>query len=192
MTTTTEALGRLADEDLMVLVARTDPDAFEVVYDRHCGAAYSLAYRILGSAGPAEDACQDAFLSIWRSAGRYDAGVGSVRSWILSVTHNRAIDQLRRVTRHTDRQAHDETAAERMPAPENTEETVLHHAEAEDTRALLATLSDEQRRVIELSIYSGLSQSEIAHALGIPLGTIKSRMRVGLGKLRTAMTASRA
>jgi RNA polymerase sigma-70 factor (ECF subfamily) len=159
-----------------------------VVYDRHCGVAYSLAYRILGAQGPAEDACQEAFISVWRSAGRYDARLGSVRSWVLSVTHNRSLDQLRRVSRHTDRQVHDETAAERMPAAEDTEATAMERAGAEETRTLMASLSDEQRRAIELSVYSGFSHGEIAEALGVPLGTVKSRIRMGLEKLRMSMT----
>lgn len=176
----------------MALVARADANAFEVVYDRHCGAAYGLAFRVLGAQGPAEDACQEAFMSVWRAASRYDARLGSVRSWVLSVTHNRAIDQLRRVTRHTDRQVYDDTAAERMPAAEETEGTALRRVGAEETRGLLATLSSEQRRVVELSIYSGFSHGEIAEALGIPLGTVKSRMRLALEKLRSSMTAQPA
>ena len=177
----------MADEDLMTLVARTDPHAFEVVYDRHAGVAYSLAYRILGARAAAEDACQEAFVSVWRSAGRYDARLGSVRSWILTVTHRRAIDQLRRVTRHSDRHAADDTAAERLPARDDTETTALRRVGAEETRALMSALSDEQRRVIELSFYSGFSHGEIADVLGVPLGTVKGRMRLGLEKMRHAL-----
>ncbi len=159
-----------------------------MIYDRHSSAAYSLAYRIMGARGPAEDACQEAFLSVWRAAGRYDARLGSVRSWVLAVTHNRAVDQLRRVTRHTDRQVHDETAAERMPAAEDTEATVLSRAGAAEIEVLMADLSDEQRRAIELSVYSGYSHGEIAEALDVPLGTVKSRIRLGLRKLRDSMS----
>src|SRR3954447_22992378 len=90
------ALERLADEELMALVDRKDPDAFEVFYDRHSGAAYSLAYRIVGESGAAEDVTQEAFLSIWRSRARYDRARGSVRAWVLGAVRNRAVDLLRR------------------------------------------------------------------------------------------------
>src|SRR5215207_2796606 len=93
---TTEELQRLADEDLMTLVGRRDADAFAVVYDRHSGAAYSLAHRIVGDRAVAEDVTQEAFLSLWRSGARFDAARGSVRSWTLGIVRNRAIDALRR------------------------------------------------------------------------------------------------
>ena len=89
------ALERLADEDLMTLVDGKDPDAFEVFYDRHGGAAYSLAHRIVGDPGMAEDVTQEAFLSIWRSKARFDPARGSVRAWALGIVRNRAIDVLR-------------------------------------------------------------------------------------------------
>ena len=95
---TTEELHRLADEDLMTLVGRRDPDAFAVLYDRHSGAAYSLAHRIVGDAAPAEDVTQEAFIDIWRSGARFDAARGSVRSWMLGIVRNRSIDALRRAT----------------------------------------------------------------------------------------------
>ena len=95
---TPEALQRLADEDLMTLVDRRDPDAFAVLYDRHGGAAYSLAHRIVGDPAIAEDVTQEAFISVWRSGARFDAARGSVRSWTLGIVRNRAIDALRRVS----------------------------------------------------------------------------------------------
>ena len=95
-----EELQRLADEDLMPLVARKDPAAFEVFYDRHGGAAYSLAHRIVGDPAAAEDVTQEAFLSMWRSKARYDAARGSVRAWALGIVRNRAIDSLRRAGGH--------------------------------------------------------------------------------------------
>ena len=96
---TPESLQRLADEDLMTLVDEKDSDAFAVIYDRHGGAAYSLAHRIVGDAGMAEDVTQEAFLSIWRSTARFDAARGSVRAWVLGIVRNRAIDALRRAAR---------------------------------------------------------------------------------------------
>lgn len=173
----------MADEDLMGLVADMDADAFEIVYDRHATAVYSLCYRIAGSRSLADDVCQETFLSVWRAAGRYDPRLGSLRSWILSIAHNRAVDQLRRATRHDDRQVHHRALAESVPADERTDGEVLRRAEADEARGLVAGLPDDQRRVIELSFYSGCSHSEIAAMLDLPLGTVKGRMRLGLEKL---------
>lgn len=173
----------------MRLVADMDADAFEVVYDRHAQAVYSLCYRIAGSRSLADDVCQEAFMSIWRSAASYDAGLGSVRSWALSVARNRAIDQLRRAARHDDRKVHDDgdAAAERVPSQDRTDAEVARRIEAEETGGLLDRLPGDQRRVIELSFYSGYSHSEISGMLEVPLGTVKGRMRRGLEKLETYM-----
>jgi RNA polymerase sigma-70 factor, ECF subfamily len=181
----------MADEELMRLVADMDAAAFEVVYDRHSQAVYSLCYRIAGSRALADDVCQEAFLSVWRSGARYDPRLGSVRSWILSIAHNRAIDQLRRVSRHEDRQVHDDSSAERMPADERTEVEALRRVEADDTTRLVETLADDQRRVVELSFYSGFSHTEIAEMLHVPLGTVKGRMRLALEKLHSRMEVAR-
>lgn len=183
----------MADEDLMRLVADMDAEAFEVVYDRHSAAAYSLCYRIAGSRSLADDVCQEAFISIWRSAARYDGSLGSVRSWILSVARNRAIDQLRRATRHDDRKLHDdgEAVAARLPSGEHTDQEVLRRVEAEETSELLTRLPADQRRVIELSFYSGYSHTEIAAMLDLPLGTVKGRMRQGLEKLQRHLADTR-
>src|SRR4051795_12086902 len=110
----------LADEDLMQLVRRGAADAFEVVYERHCGAAFSLAYRMCGARAAAEDVVQEAFLSLWRSGARYDRARGSVRTWVLGIVHNRAIDQLRRSSVHDKRRASDEGIEERFAAGERT------------------------------------------------------------------------
>lgn len=189
VTTTSDKLGRMADEELMGLAAAADPDAFSALYDRHITAAYSLAYRIVGGQSLADDVTQEAFLSVWRSAARYDSRKGSVRSWVLSVTHNRAIDQLRRKTRHTDRQTGDLEAAERLPAGDDTDATAMREIEGEHTRSLLQALPEQQRRVVELSFYSGFSHSEIAEMLQLPLGTIKGRMRRALTKLHDDLVA---
>ncbi len=176
----------------MRLVAAADPDAFEVVYDRHVDAAYALAHRICGSRPAADDAVQDAFLAVWRSGRRYDPSVGSLRSWVLSITHNRAIDGLRRVTRRQEAALPDEVAvAERDEAP-GPEQLALESAERSDTRRLLATLPVDQRRVIELAFYSGYSHAEIAEMLDLPLGTVKGRMRLGLERVRRAMVGGSA
>jgi RNA polymerase sigma-70 factor, ECF subfamily len=180
-----EALQRLADEDLMPLVARKDPAAFEVFYDRHGGAAYSLAHRIVGDPAAAEDVTQEAFLSIWRSKARYDPTRGSVRAWTLGIVRNRAIDALRREGGRAPKlDLDDEAALERKPAPERTEAEALRRETARQVRGALGALPNEQSQVIELAYFGGFSHSEIASMLGMPLGTVKGRMRLGLEKIR--------
>ena len=179
-----ERLARMADEDLMALVADADADAYEVVYDRHADAAFALAHRILGSAAAADDACHDAWMAAWRSAARYYPRLGSVRSWLLTVVHNRSIDHVRRRTRLRDRTVADDAAAERVPGDDDTEALALAAGDRELAAGLLSELSADQREVVELAFYSGYSHSEVAEILGLPLGTVKGRMRAGLEKLR--------
>jgi RNA polymerase sigma-70 factor, ECF subfamily len=189
-TTPTPALGRLADEDLMPLVQAGRADAFEAVYDRHSSAAFSLAYRIAGSRNQAEDVVQEAFLSIWRSGGRYDRHRGSVRTWILGIIHNRAVDQLRRNYVHDRRRAGDaaiESMEETLEAKERTEDEVGRRSQAAAVRTALADLPSEQSRVIELAFFGGFTHTEIADLLEAPVGTVKGRMRLGMAKLRTAL-----
>jgi len=180
-----------SDAALMARVAAMDADAFERLYDRHAGAAYALAYRIVGTRQAADDVLQDAFLTVWRSAGHYDPRLGRARSWILAVVRNRAIDHLRRLTRIKERETPDDARAEREPAParEQTEAAALRRAAGEEARGLLGELSDDQRRVIELAFYSGYSHSEIAGLLELPLGTVKARMNRGLARMRRVLTA---
>jgi RNA polymerase sigma-70 factor, ECF subfamily len=174
----------LADEEVMQLVADGNPRAFELIYDRHGGAAFSLAYRMLGNRVTAEDTTQEAFLSIWRSRVRYDRSRGSVRTWVLGIVHHRAIDALRRGGVHERRQEPIEGAEERFEAPERTEVEVARRDEAAGVRRALDTLPDDQRRTIELAYFGGFSHSEIAELLDEPVGTVKGRMRLGLDKLR--------
>jgi RNA polymerase sigma-70 factor (ECF subfamily) len=174
----------LADEEVMQLVQAGDPRAFEVIYDRHGGAAFSLAYRIVGHAPGAEDVTQEAFISIWRSRLRYEPTRGSVRTWVLGIVHNRAIDGLRRNTVHERRRASMEGIEERHEAPERTDVEVARREEARTVRDAIHTLPAEQRRAIELAYFGGFSHSEIAELLEMPVGTVKGRMRLGLEKLR--------
>src|SRR3954454_23028447 len=111
----------LADEDLIPLMASGDARAFETIYERHSGAAYSLAYRMVGTRSAAEDVTQEAFLNLWRSGAHYDRVRGSVRTWILGIVHHRAIDALRRASVHSRRRSDDETAAERLGGPDRVE-----------------------------------------------------------------------
>jgi RNA polymerase sigma-70 factor, ECF subfamily len=176
---------RLADEELMPLVGDRDPDAFEVLYDRHGGAAYALAYRIVGSRPVAEEVTQEAFISIWRSGARFDAARGSVRSWLLTVVRHRAIDFLRsRAGRAPKLDFDDDTALKQRPAKERTEAEALQRETAAELRGALGKLPGEQSQVIELAYFGGFSHSEIAQILGLPMGTVKGRMRLGLEKIR--------
>jgi RNA polymerase sigma-70 factor (ECF subfamily) len=178
---------RLGDEELMQLIAAGDPRAFEVVYERHATAAFSLAYRICGIRASAEEVVQEAFLAIWRSGGRYDRTRGSVRTWLLGVVHNRAIDTLRRTTTHDRRRAADERAAESLEAPDRTEAEAVRRDEARSVRVLIDELPDDQRRVIELAYFGGFTHEQIARMLDAPLGTVKGRMRLALEKLRAGV-----
>jgi RNA polymerase sigma-70 factor, ECF subfamily len=179
---------RLADEELMALVDGKDPAAFEVFYDRHGGAAYSLAHRIVGDRTAAEDVVQEAFLSIWRSSARYDPAKGSVRSWTLGIVRNRAIDALRRHAGPAPKLDHDDEALlESRPSEELTDSEAIRRDTAERVRGALGVLPQEQLQVIALAYFGGFSHSEIASMLGAPLGTIKGRMRLGLEKLRDTL-----
>jgi RNA polymerase sigma-70 factor (ECF subfamily) len=181
-------LERLADEELMAVVDRKDPAAFEVLYDRHGGAAYSLAYRIVGDRTTAEDVAQEAFLSIWRSNARFDRARGSVRSWVLGVVRNRAIDALRRGGAQAPRlDADDDGVLEARPAEERTDAEAARRETAGEIQAALRELPDDQSKVIQLAYFGGFSHSEIAEMLGMPLGTVKGRMRLGLEKIRVQL-----
>jgi RNA polymerase sigma-70 factor, ECF subfamily len=174
----------LADEEVMQLVQGGNPRAFELMYDRHGGVAFSLAYRMVGNRVTAEDITQEAFLSIWRSRLRYDQARGSVRTWVLGIVHNRAIDQLRRGTVHDRRRETLDGVEERHEARERTDVEAARREEARGVHGALETLPEEQRRTIELAYFGGFSHSQIAEMLGMPIGTVKGRMRLGLAKLR--------
>jgi RNA polymerase sigma-70 factor (ECF subfamily) len=183
-------LRRLGDEELMRLVAGGDARAFEIVYERHCASAFSLAYRVCGVRAVAEEVAQEAFLVVWRSGARYDPRRGSVRSWLLSVVHNRAIDTVRRASVRDRLQARLEAGAGDGAAPERTELEVARRDEARSMRALIIALPDEQQRVVELAYFGGFTQDEIARMLDLPLGTVKGRMRLALEKLRASVEPS--
>jgi RNA polymerase sigma-70 factor, ECF subfamily len=182
----------LADEEVMQLVQRGDPRAFELLYDRHGGAAYSLAYRIVGKQTAAEDVVQEALLSIWRSRQRYDKTRGSVRTWILGIVHNRAIDGLRRSAVHDRRREPLDVVEERFEARERTDVEVARREEARSVRGALDTLPDDQRHAIELAYFGGFTQSQIAELLDQPVGTVKGRMRLGLDKMRRQLVEGAA
>jgi RNA polymerase sigma-70 factor, ECF subfamily len=180
-------LRSLADEELMELVHDGEVRAFEVIFDRHAGAAFSLAYRMCGRRALAEDIVQESFLSLWRSGTGYDRARGSVRSWVLSVVHNRAVDALRRGGSKDSRDVRDDGIAERLPAPDSTDAEVERRDETRRLRNALDELPPDQRQVIELAYFGGLTHTQIAEMLELPAGTVKGRMRLGLMKMRFAL-----
>jgi RNA polymerase sigma-70 factor (ECF subfamily) len=180
-------LRSLADEDVMQLVRRGDARAFELIYERHSAAAFSLAYRMMGTRAGAEDVTQDAFLSLWRSGARYDRARGSVRTWVLGIVHHRAIDALRRATVHDRRRASDEGIEERFEARERTDVEAARREEAGTVRGALSSLPADQSQVIELAYFGGFTHTEIADMLEAPVGTVKGRMRLGLKKMRAQL-----
>lgn len=179
-------LRRTADEDLMQLVRDGEARAFEIVFDRHADAAFSLAYRMCGSRTRAEDVVQEAFLSLWRTGARYDSDRGSVRSWILGVVHNRAIDAFRHASARIAPEL-DSDVADQMPSAEWTTDEVERRDEAQHVRSALGELPSDQRHVIELAYFGGFTHTEIARMLELPTGTVKGRMRLGLAKLRVSL-----
>ena len=168
----------------MQLVRGGDARAFEVVYDRHAQAAFSLAYRMMGTRNAAEDVAQEAFLSLWRAGGRYDRARGSVRTWMLGIVHHRAIDALRRAGVHDRRRAPGEGVSERLESSEQTPVEAERREESTVVRSAMDALPAEQCRVIELAYFGGFTQTEIAGMVDAPVGTVKGRMRLGLAKLR--------
>ena len=173
----------LADEDLISLVEADDADAFATLYDRHSRAAFSLAYRMMGERQASEDLAQDAFLKVWRNAGSYRAERGSVRTWILSIVHNRGIDQLRSQASRRRTQDKVEASAPRSQPSEAFAET-WRNSQREQVREALSTLPSEQLKILELAYFSGYTHVEISELLRLPLGTVKGRMRLGLKKIR--------
>jgi RNA polymerase sigma-70 factor, ECF subfamily len=178
----------LSDEALVALVARGDEDALAELYDRVSRIAYGLALRVLRDERHAEDAVQEAFLQVWRSAASFRAERAKASTWILTLVHRRAVDLVRREER---RQAEPFADADSVgQASEQTEEAAWLRFERERVQSALAQLPDMQREALELAYYGGFSQSELAERLGVPLGTIKSRMFAGLSRLRELLDES--
>jgi RNA polymerase sigma-70 factor (ECF subfamily) len=173
----------LADEDLISLVEGADPAAFGVLYDRHGRAAYSLAYRMMGERQAAEDLVQDVFLKVWRASGSYRAERGSVRTWVLSIVHNRGIDQLRSSASRRRTQEKVE-ASTPTSQPSEAFSEIWRNSQREQVREALRTLPPEQLKILELAYFSGYTQVEMAELLDLPLGTVKGRMRLGLKKIK--------
>lgn len=186
-----ESYGRylyIADADLISFVAEGDAGAFAALYERHSRASYSLAYRMMKEQQASEDLIQDTFVNVWQSAGGYRADRGSVRTWILSIIRNRGIDQIRSTASRRRMQDRFEASVERSQ-PSEAFASAWRNVLSERAREALATLPHEQREAIALAYFSGHTHKEIAGLLGLPLGTVKGRMRLGLKKVREHLEA---
>jgi RNA polymerase sigma-70 factor, ECF subfamily len=174
-------LAHFTDEALLSLVAASDEQALAELYDRFGGVAYSLALRILRDDALAQDAVQEAFLAVWRTADRFLAERARASTWILTLVHRRAVDLVRREER---RRAEPLEGAPEPPAPESVDEEATSRFRRRVVQEALRRLPTEQRQLLELGYYGGLTQSQLAEQLGQPLGTVKSRMFAGLTRLR--------
>lgn len=171
------------DADVLRRMQAGDADAVGILYDRYGGIAYGLARRMTGDAAAAEDIVQDAFLAAWRYAPRFDLTRGSVRTWLLSIVHHKAVDAVRRhVSRKESRMPED--AAELFADSGRTDTAAETTLDAEAVRVAVRAIPDDQRTVIEMAYFAGMTHTAIAEQTGIPVGTVKSRMRLGLEKMR--------
>jgi RNA polymerase sigma-70 factor (ECF subfamily) len=172
---------------VLARVSAGELNALDELYERYRTMAYSIAYRITGDASQAEDVVQEAFLGAWRNAARYVEGRGSVKTWLLSIVHHRAVDAVRRRRATIDLPQRDDVPPGALTIPDIWPE-VAGRLDSEQVRAALAGITPTQREAIELAYFGGLTQQEIARQTGTPLGTVKSRMRLGLLSLRRALT----
>jgi len=175
-----------ADRAALERIARDELGALDDLYERYKTMAYSIAYRITNDATLAEDVVQEAFLGVWRNAARYVEGRGSVKTWLLSIVHHRAVDAVRRRRPTTELPEREDVPPPALTLPDIWAEVAGNLDRAEIATAM-ATLSDVQREAIELAYWGGLTQQEIAERTGTPLGTVKSRVRLGLLSLRRAL-----
>ncbi|MGH2373748.1 MAG: sigma-70 family RNA polymerase sigma factor [bacterium] len=170
------------EDALLERIGRKDAKAFEALYDRYGGAVYSLATKMLRDRHAAEEVAQDVFLAIWRAAGDFNPARGSARAWILSLAHHKSVDAVRRLRLRVT-----EPLAETMMADVDVAGEATRSVEEAQVRKALEGLSDGQREAIVFAYYGGYTQQEIAERLGVPLGTVKTRMRDGMLRLRAAL-----
>jgi RNA polymerase sigma-70 factor (ECF subfamily) len=175
-----------ADRAVLVRLADGELDALEDLYDRYKTMAFSIAYRITNDTTMAEDVVQDAFLGAWRNAARYVEGRGSVKTWLLSIVHHRAIDAIRRRRPTVELPDPETTLPDALTLPDAWGEVELR-LDRDAVQAALTRISDVQREAIELAYFGGLTQTEIAERTRVPLGTVKGRLRLGLQGLRAAL-----
>ena len=179
----------LSDEQLVDLVNQSDKRALSTLYDRYSRVVFSLGIKMLGSKEAAEEITQDAFLKLWLGAGSFQSGKGKFSSWLLSITHNRAIDELRKRRRTANNSSCDDPILQDTLADHSNEmaDDLISKVQGETVMEALEKLPALQRDAIKLAYFKGLTQTEISEQLGAPLGTIKTRMRLGLRKLRSIL-----
>lgn len=178
-----------SDESVVAAIGRRDDGALAALYDRYGRVAFALAYRVLGERGAAEDVVQEAFLSVWRYADRYRPERGVPRAWLMTIVHHAAIDRHRgRYKREQGAVPLDDVAFALESDGQDAFDAVAEGIDAERIREAVGSLPREQQEAIELAFFGGLTHQEISERTGTPLGTIKGRMRLGLGKLRTRLT----
>lgn len=184
----------LSDEELAARLYQCDVAAFSLLYGRYADLVFSTCRRIVGDVQLAEDVTQEVFLRLWRHPERFVAARGRFVTWLLSVARNRAVDEIRSRGRRQRRQAFPREGGYDSPSTHPADDP-LAMAQLEDERRLvrgaLNALPEEQRQAIELAYFGGLTQQEIASHLGLPLGTVKTRIRLGMQKLRAALAAER-
>ena len=174
------------DRIQMARLARGDLGALDVLYEQHGAMAFSIAYRITGDRSAAEDVVQEAFLGAWRNAGRYVDARGSVRTWLLSIVHHRAIDAIRRRRPTVELPETEATLPDTLTLPDVWADVELR-LDRESVRGAMGSISEVQREAIELAYFGGLTQTEIAERTGVPLGTVKGRLRLGLQGMRAVL-----
>lgn len=179
------------DEELLLRVAAKDESSLAALHERYRGLAFALAYRVVHDRARAEDVVQDAFLAVWRKAGSYRPGRGSARTWLSTVVRNRAIDIVRASRERAVQEDEEILLSIRDHAP-SVFDQVATAIDGEMTRAMLRELPNEQRQAITLAFFAGLSHSEIAERTGLPLGTVKSRVRLGVQRMRQSLTPAPA
>jgi RNA polymerase sigma-70 factor (ECF subfamily) len=163
-----------------------DLGALDRLYEQYGAMAFSIAYRITGDRAAAEDVVQEAFLGAWRNAARYVDARGSVRTWLLSIVHHRAVDAVRRRRPTVELPDTEASLPDTLTLPD-TWADVEHRLDREAVLAAMTSISEVQREAIELAYFGGLTQTEIAARTGVPLGTVKGRLRLGLQGLRAAL-----
>jgi len=174
------------DRAWMDRLAGGDLGALDLLYEQYGAMAFSIAYRITGDRSAAEDVVQDAFLGAWRNAGRYAGARGSVRTWLLSIVHHRAIDAIRRRRPTVELPDSEAILPDTLTLPDAWGDVELR-LDREAVQVALTRISDVQREAIELAYFGGLTQTEIAERTGVPLGTVKGRLRLGLQGMRAAL-----
>lgn len=184
-----DALDPEPDDALVLRIRAGEADALDTLYGRYGRLAFALAYRVVNSPEAAEDVVQDAFLTVWRRAESYQPGRGSVRAWLLTVVRNRAIDMLRARESRPKVVATLDDISSLTAGDDDPADAALRGVEASAVREALASLPTEQREVVELAYFSGLSYPEVAERTGAPLGTVKSRMRLAMERLRGLLVA---